>query len=125
MRVVALGVLTFFTVICFSSAISAGEKQYVDIKKPFANIYKELDPKSEIIEQAKKGDHLELVFEGTSWYHVKVKENSFGWVEKKAGEIVDNPGSVSVFSIILILLLVGGTAGGVFYYIKKNKVAEA
>ena len=124
MRVVTLGILSIFTVLCFSSIISADEKQYVEVKAPFANVYKELDPKSEIIKQAKKGDHLELVFEGTSWYHVKVKE-SFGWVEKKAGEVVDNPGAVSVVSVLLLLLLIGGTAGGVYYYISKSKVAGA
>ena len=54
MRVVTFGILSIFTVLCFSSIISADEKQYVEVKAPFANVYKELDPKSEIIEQAKK-----------------------------------------------------------------------
>ena len=97
---------------------------FVEVKKPYANIYKELDPKSDIIEQAKKGDHLELVFEGTSWYHVKVK-NSFGWIEKRAGELTDNPGKVSIFSIIMLVLLVGGTFGGVsLLYLQKQVFQE-
>ena len=124
MRSVTLaGVITFFSVLCIASVSSAAEKMFVEVKKPYANIYKELDPKSDIVEQAKKGDHLELVFEGTSWYNVKVK-NSFGWIEKRAGELTDNPGRVSIFSIIMLVLLVGGTFGGVSYYIYRNKFSE-
>ena len=41
--------------------INAKENNYVEIKKPFANIYEYLDPKSNILKQAKKGDFFELV----------------------------------------------------------------
>ena len=124
MRIGMFTGIMFFSMLCMSVTIFAEGKQYVEITSPFANVYKELDPRSEIIEQAKKGDHLELVYSGTSWYRVTVKGKD-GWVEKRAGNVVDNPGGVSFLAIFLLLLLVAGTAGGVYYYIQKSKLAGA
>ena len=105
----------------------AGDARYVKIKKGFANVYEFLDPKSKIVKQVKKGDYLELVYEGTSWYQVKVKDQ-LGWCEKRAGSVVDNPG-VTVFSIpigtfVLFILLLLGTFAGASFFIYRQKTAE-
>ena len=59
-----------------SIMISYSASQFVEIKKPFVSIYEYLDPKSEILVQAAKNDHFELI---TAWYQVKVKDK-VGWV---------------------------------------------
>lgn len=97
--------------------------KYVEIKIPFANVYEYLDPKSTVLKQAKKGDHLELVYEGTSWYQVKVREK-VGWLEKKSGEVVASPNYNLTSTMIFILILLAGTVGIVWYYISRQKVAE-
>ncbi len=117
--------LTFFIIILTLS--SYAESRYVEIKKPFASVYEYLDPKSQILVQATKNDHFELVYEGTSWYQVKVK-NKVGWVEKSAGIIVSNPG-ITVFSIplgtlLFFLLLLVATITGASFLIYKQKTAE-
>jgi phosphate/sulfate permease len=69
----------------------------------------------------KKGDRLELVNAGTSWYQVKVGEK-VGWVERKAGFLVDESSSVTnlLFAVLGILVLTGAVFG-VSVYIKKQK----
>ncbi len=89
--------------LCVLAMASFAENRYVEIKKPFTSVYEFLDPKSQILVQATKNDVFELVYEGTSWYQVKVKDK-VGWVEKSAGMIVSNPG-ITVFSIPLGTLL--------------------
>lgn len=119
MRTITLSsMLAFFVVLSLASPCLA--KQYVLVKKPFANVYEFLDPKSSIIEQSKKGDHLDLVYEGTSWYQVKVADK-VGWIEKRAGEVVNQSGGSPVIPILLILLIAGGTIGTVGFYINKNR----
>jgi len=107
----------------FSTPGQAGTSKYVEIKSAFANIYEYLDPKSTVIQQAKKGDHYELVYEGTSWYQVKTREK-VGWLEKRAGDVVDRADFLSPFGIALFFILLAGTLGGVTYYIYKQKAAE-
>ena len=63
--------MAFFILVLTLSSFA--ETRYVEIKKPFASVYEYLDPKSQILVQATKKDHFELVYEGTSWYQVKVK----------------------------------------------------
>ena len=65
--------MAFFILVLTLSSFA--ETRYVEIKKPFASVYEYLDPKSQILVQATKKDHFELVYEGTSWYQVKVKNN--------------------------------------------------
>ncbi|MBD3316309.1 MAG: hypothetical protein GF344_11025 [Chitinivibrionales bacterium] len=108
-------------------SISAAEKKFVRIKKPFAPVYEFLDPTSKIIVQAKKGDHFELVYEGTSWFQVKVKEK-VGWIERRAGIVVTSRG-VSVFSIplstfVLFLLLLVATFGATSFLIYRQRTVE-
>jgi hypothetical protein len=72
----------------------------------------------------KKGDQLELIYAGTSWYNVKIGVKS-GWVERKAGRLIDRPGIFSpIMSVVLIVIVLAGTIFGVSYYIKKQKPVE-
>jgi hypothetical protein len=65
-----------------------------------------------------------MVFEGTSWYQIKVQDK-VGWLEKKAGTVVDNPSTSHAGTVIVIAVLLLGTLGGVYYYIYKQKASEA
>lgn len=110
--------IAFFTVLCVSSQVQAGS--FLLVEEPLAKIYKELDPKSPIIKQVKKGEYLEVIYDGTSWHKVKV-DGQEGWIERRAGKIVDKQGGIPVASIIFLVLLAVGTLGGVFYFISKNR----
>ncbi len=105
----------------------AADTRFVKIKKPFVNVYEFLDPQSKIIRQAKKGDHFELVYEGTSWYQVKIQEK-VGWLEKRAGTVVNTPTptimSLPVGTFILFVLLLLGTFAAVSFFIYRQKTAE-
>jgi predicted PurR-regulated permease PerM len=129
MRLTAAIFSVFLCIFCvgFFSGVQAKDNLLVEVQKPYANIYEYLDPTSNIIRQAKLGEHLELVYEGTSWYQVKTR-GRFGWLEKRAGKVVDNPSrflnSVSYSSVIIFLVLIAATLGGVTYYILRQKEAE-
>jgi len=113
-------------VILCSSAIAQENKEktkYFEVKTPIANVYKALDPKSEIIKQVMIGDRLEIIGEGTSWHNVLVDSKS-GWIENQAGKIVDSKKSFPVFSLLFLLLLVGGTGAFVYMKITNVKTAE-
>jgi SH3-like domain-containing protein len=98
----------------------AAPPKYVEVKKPFFNIYvTNTDPKSEIIRQTRKGEYLELVSEGQSWYKVRV-DGKTGFLESKAGRVVNNK-DANVIMILLYIILLGGCAGGAVYYIKKQQ----
>lgn len=105
----------------------AREGKSVEINKPFANIYEYLDPKSSIIRQAKKGELFELVYAGTSWYQVRVKDR-VGWLERRAGDVIDTPPPrflgipVGVFAVFIVLLII--TLLGVALVIYKQINAE-
>ena len=107
--------------------VHAAQSAYVEIKKPFANIYEFLDPKSNIIRQAKKGEFFELVYEGTSWYQVKIKEK-VGWLEKRAGDVVDAPKflfySIPFGTFALFIILLIATLTTVSFMIYRQKTAE-
>lgn len=125
-----IAVLSVFYVGSFAQSdsiagASATEKiGYLLITEPFANVYERLDPMSPLIRQAKKGEYLELVYDGESWHKVKI-DGKIGWVEKKAGKIVKNAGGVPVGSVIFLLIIIGGTIGGVYYFIQKNRAQSA
>ncbi len=124
MRSISLSLLLcLFSIMVFQSAASAEEGKWVEIKVGFANIYKQLDPESEIIKQAKKGDRIELEHAGTSWYKVKVG-NSIGWVEKRSGKVVNSSKANPLPAILLILVIIGGTTGAIVYF-NKNKPETA
>jgi hypothetical protein len=117
-------VVAMFLVVCFSPFKASAASQYVQITEPFVNVYEYLDPKSTVLKMVKKGDRLELIYAGTSWFNVKVGAKS-GWVERKAGQIMDSPNIFSpIMSIILIVLVLAGAIFGVSLYIKKQKTVE-
>lgn len=99
------------------------ETKWVQVKDAFPNVYKELDPTSEIVQKAKKGDFLELLSEGELWLKVKI-DGKTGYMEKRAGKVVDKKG-MSVFTLVLQILVLLGCAAGVFFYFKKQKAALA
>jgi hypothetical protein len=124
------GALLFTAVFVISPAFSpasAVENRYVKIKKSFANVYEYLDPKSKIIKQAKRGDYFELIYEGTSWYQVKISDQ-VGWLERRSGNIVENPGitvlSIPVGTFIFFIMLLIGTFIGTSLFIYRQKAAE-
>jgi hypothetical protein len=113
MKRIVILVAAIFVVMCAvvtKSAMAADDSRSVEIKRPFANIYEYLDPKSNIIKQARQGELFELVYAGTSWYQVRIKDR-VGWLERRAGEIIDTPPSrflgipVGVFALFLVLLV--------------------
>ncbi len=105
------------------STCQAASSRYVEIKEPFVNIYEFLDPKSNVIKQAKKGDHFELVYEGKAWYQIKIKDK-VGWLEKNAGIIVNNPQYLPIGTFLVFVILLLGTLVGVSLYIYKQKSVE-
>ena len=95
------------TMILFSSSIAQEKKEkekYFEVKTPIANVYKALDPKSEIIKQVMVGERLEVIGEGTSWHNVLVDSKS-GWIENQTGKIVYRKSSVFRFLFLLLLIL--------------------
>ena len=122
MRLLTISFLSIFTIILFSSNSFSQTKQYVAVSKSFVNVYKELDPKSMVVGQARKGDHLELIATGDSWYKVKMA-NSEGWLEKRAGDVVNNPGNSSTLLIIIVMLIVAGIFAGISFFIYKSKMS--
>ncbi len=108
-------------------AVSAEDAEevirYVEVKKPFQNVYTKLDPKSDIIRQVKKGEYLELLSKGESWYKVKV-DGKDGFLESKAGKVVNRKGA-PVITLLLYIVLLLGCAGGVVLYIKKQQIAPS
>ena len=109
--------------ILFSPSAASAASQFVKITEPFTNVYERLDPKSTVIKLAKKGDRFDLIYAGPLWYQIKVQDQ-IGWVERKAGRVVEGTGLFSmVISIVLIVVLVAGTFYAVSSYIKKQKTA--
>jgi hypothetical protein len=103
------------------------EAQYVKIKKPYANVYEYLDPKSKIIRQAQKNETFELIFEGTSWYQVKVKDQ-VGWIERRSGSVISGPGvtvaSISIGTFVMFIIFLIITFGVAAFFIYRQKTVE-
>lgn len=115
-------VLALFVV--FSGSAFAEATKYVLVEEPLAKVYKELDPKSTLVKQAKKGDYLELIYNGTSWNKVKV-DGQEGWIERRAGKIVENQGGAPVGLIIFFVLCGAGFIGFMVVQSQKNRVKPA
>jgi hypothetical protein len=99
------------------------EPPYVKVIKPFSNVYVRLDPKSEIIRQAKKGETLELLRSGDSWYEVKV-DGKVGYLQVKNGKPTKAPGGNALVFLLYVVLLLG-CAGAVVLYIKKQQLSPS
>jgi hypothetical protein len=122
MKQLTVSLLSFFFLLVSYSASNAAAR-YVEIKNPFVNVYEFLDPKSNVIIVAKKGDHFELVYEGKSWYQIKIKDK-VGWLEQKAGVVVNNPQYLPLGTFFVFVILLLGTLVGVSMYIYKQKAVE-
>lgn len=115
--------MAMFLLVSFSPVKTMAAQQYVEITEPFVNVYEFLDPKSSVLSMVKKNDRLELIYAGTTWYQVRIGPKQ-GWVERKAGHVVDGPAFFSpVISIILVILVLSGTMYGITYYLRKQKKA--
>lgn len=119
MRFITLSSIIAVFVVLGVSSIAQAENYFL-VEEPLAKVYEELDPMSPLIKQVKKGEYLKLVYDGESWNKVEV-DGKIGWIECRSGKIVDKKGGVSVVSIILLILIVGATFGGVYFYISKNR----
>ncbi|MCX7727311.1 MAG: hypothetical protein N2053_10745 [Chitinispirillaceae bacterium] len=113
---IMVGIVLFFVV----SIAHSEDKKYLLVEEQLAKVYKDLDPKSDLIKQVKKGEYLELLYDGTSWHKVMV-DGKVGWIERKAGKIVEKRGGIPIFGIILFAIVAGGTIGYSIYLIKKQK----
>lgn len=122
MRFFTISILSVVAIFLFASDSFSQAKQYVAVSKPFVNVYQELDPKSMVVGQAKKGDYLEIIAVGDLWYKVKMGKSE-GWLEKRAGDVVDKPGSSPTVAIIIVLLLVAAAFGTVSFYIYRSKLS--
>ncbi len=115
------------TMVLFSSGMAQEQKKentkYFEVKTPIANVYKALDPKSEIIKQVMVGERLEIIGEGTSWHNVLVDSKS-GWIENQAGKIVHGKKGFPVFSFLFLLIIIGGTGAFVYLRITNVKATE-
>jgi len=121
-----LGLAVILTGVFFAvSADDAPDEaiRYVEVKKPFQNVYTTLDPKSEIIRQVKKGEYLELLSKGELWYKVKV-DGKDGYLEANVGKVVNRKGA-PVITLLLYIVLLLGCAGGVVLYIKKQQISPS
>ena len=112
------GIIALFVVLGVSSLVQA--ENFFLVEEPLAKVYKELDPKSPLIKQVKKGEYLELIYDGESWHKVRV-DGKIGWIERRAGRIVEKKGGISVISLVLLILLAGGTLVAVIFFIAKNR----
>jgi hypothetical protein len=120
--VFSVGVCAFIF-LTFARPVHANSGRFVKINISLANIYEFLDPKSNIIRIAKEGDRFEMVFEGTSWYQIKVQDK-VGWLEKNAGTVVSGSAGSNAGTWIVIMVLFLGTLSGAYFYIYKQKSAE-
>ena len=123
MRFILISLLSVLTISLFVtdtfSQSNSTTKQYVAVSKAFVNVYKDLDPKSMVVGQAKKGDHLPLIAVGNAWYKVKMS-NTEGWLDKRAGEVVDSASSSTTVLIIIVLLIVAVAISGISWYLYKS-----
>jgi hypothetical protein len=123
MKQFTVAILCFFMLLVSFNVSHAAAARYVEIKNPFVNVYEFLDPKSNVIVQAKKGDHFELVYEGKAWYQIKIKDK-VGWLDKRCGIVVNNPQYLPLGTFLVFVILLLGTLVGVSMYIYKQKSVE-
>jgi hypothetical protein len=112
-----------FAVLTLVPMNASAASQQVKITEPFVNVYERLDPKSNVLVMAKKGDRFDLIYEGPLWYQVKVKDQ-IGWIERKAGQVVEGRNLISLIASILVICgLLAGTIIFVARRINKQKTA--
>ncbi len=114
----ALRIATGLLLVLSVSLFAKEKTRYVKITKPYTNIYKQLDPESEVIQRAQKEDIFELIYKGKRWYKVRV-DNSTGWIEIPNGIVVEKD-SPPILSLILFFILLIGTIASASYLIYKQ-----
>ncbi|MDG5814932.1 SH3 domain-containing protein [Chitinispirillales bacterium ANBcel5] len=104
-----------------------GETKYVEVTRAFPNIYEELDPKSRVIRQPRRGEFLELISQGRRWYKIRTEDGEEGFLEMRAGRVVERKGIFSswqsILGFILNIVLLSGLVVGVVIFVKKQKAA--
>jgi hypothetical protein len=95
---------TFAALLLPASSGAAHEGRFVLITEPFVNVYEVLDPQSPVVKLAKRGDRLELIDTGVSWFQVRVGDKT-GWVERRAGTITGNRGPLAPLLPVAVVLL--------------------
>ncbi|MDR0307934.1 MAG: hypothetical protein LBI42_14005 [Chitinispirillales bacterium] len=116
-----LGLSVLLTGSLFLSFADDNEKpKYFKVSKHQANIYKEHNnPKSDIVRQTRQNEYLEIISAGESWIKVKV-DGREGFIEARAGKVVKRK-SVPIITFLLQVIILLGCAGGIVFYIKKQK----
>ena len=109
--------------------VSSGVSGYVEVRQAFPNVYRKLDPVSNIIGQPKKGDYLELISEGNLWYKVRMRDMDGnmqeGYLERRAGRVVARKGSsAAAINIIIALSIIALISLGTWLHIKKQQKVE-
>jgi hypothetical protein len=109
-----------FAAFAADSDAAGGDIQYVEVKKHLSNVYvKHEDPKSDIIKQVRKGEYIELLRKGESWYEVKV-DGKVGYLEARNGKVV-NRKSARVVTLLLFILVLLCCAMAVVLYVMKQR----
>ena len=81
--------------------------------------------------QPRKGEFLELVTEGTSWYRVRIHDRDGelkeGYLERRAGTVVRRKGifssTANIVSFILNVILILGLIAGIYFYFQREKAS--
>ena len=129
-----LGLTVLLTGVLFTSFGESNERnRFVRVTRHQANIWTDhTNPRGEIVRQTKKGEYLELLSEGESWYRVRAqvrdadnkKSYRDGFIMARDGKVVNSKMGTTIMHILYVLILLGGAAG-IVLYVKKQKNALA
>jgi len=118
--------LSFFSLLVLSLCVisfSQESKKFAQITDPVTNIYRELDPKSGIIKQAKVNETYPLSYAGTSWYRITI-DGQEGFIEARSAKIVDtaNPMfSISFTTLVIFIVVLVGTFAAIGVIVFRNR----
>ena len=88
---------------------SAPVPKYFEVLESPTKILKDLSPQSPILVFAQKNEVYPLVYAGSSWCKIIVK-NDTGWAESSRGRVIDSPSVITakIPAIVIISLLAAG-----------------
>ena len=88
---------------------SAPVPKYFEVLESPTKILKDLSPQSPILAFAQKNEVYPLVYAGSSWCKIIVK-NDTGWAESSRGRVIDSPSVITakIPAIVIISLLAAG-----------------
>lgn len=124
--------LLVLTLILMSvSMISAKEMDQVMIIKPWAKIYKTLNPDSGFLMidgkgMVKKGTRFDLEYAGDKWYRIYTKDGITGFVPISDGKVVP-AGALDwgfIATILIVVLIIIGALYAVLNARKKPSVLQ-